>query len=125
MSGPSPSLGPEFWGEERITISKKGSKSGPSSKYGQSEMTERECEKLEANKPPFSAAAESTLLFKMQHGGRKSGDAFLLFELTHAKQWASVSKFALSLLSKFQMEVRYTKGKFAPGQKNSASVLKA
>ena len=69
-------------------------------------MTERECEKLGATKPPFSAAAESTVLFKMQHGGRKSGDAFLLFEFTHAKQRASVSKFALSLLNKFHLEVR-------------------
>ena len=56
-------------------------------------------------------------MFKTEHVGRKSEDAFLLFELTHLKQRASVSKFALSHLNEFQLEVKSEEGKFASGQK--------
>ena len=66
---------------------------------------------------PLSAAAESTPMFKTEHSGGKSEDAFLLFELTHLKQRASVSKFALSHLNEFQLEVKSEEGKFASGQK--------
>ena len=72
---------------------------------------------------PLSADAESTLMFKTEHVGRKSEDAFLLFKLTHLKQRASVSKLALSHLNEFQLEVKSEDGKFASGQKNPAPLL--
>ena len=100
-------------------ILRKGLKSGPNSKQGQSE---RECGSWKQLHSPLSAAAESTLMFKAEHGRGKSEDAFLLFKLKHAEQRANSSKFALSQINEFQLEVKYTEGKFAPGQKSSASV---
>ena len=75
-----------------------GSKSGPSSKEGWLERTEKkESGKPEATQHPvLSGLREDTLglnstpMFKTEHRGRKSEDAFLLFELACAEQRASI-----------------------------------
>ena len=91
-------------------VRRKGLKIRQNSKQGPSE---RECQKLEARPFPTLGGCGEHLMFKTEHVGRKSEDAFLLFELTHLKQRASVSKFALSHLNEFQLEVKSEEGKFA------------
>lgn len=76
MSGPRSSLGPEFRGQDVVLLElvhQKGPKSGPSSKQGWLEKTERESGELEAGRnsaPHVEWDTESMLMFKTEHRGR-------------------------------------------------------
>ena len=92
MSGPRPSSGPECWGQEGVLL-KLVCKKGQKVDQVRNRISQRgSVGSWKRLNTPLSAAAKSTLMFKTEHGGGKSEDAFLLFKLTRAEQRANSFK---------------------------------